>query len=255
MAEKKKIAIVTGASSGLGFEFIKHMAGSGKYDEIWAVARRSERLSALRSQFGNVIVPVTADLTTDSGMSAVTGRLTAESPDLIALVNNAGFGTIGDVAESDPMTQGRIVSLNCEALTVLTAFALKYMKKGAFVLNVCSIAAFAPNPRMATYCSTKAYVLSFTRALRFELKKQGINACAVCPGPMETEFLPVAGIEKGTSKTFDTLPRCNPDKVAKNGLRAAEKGRGVYTPRTFFKFYRFVAKVLPHGLVMHMSKT
>ncbi len=255
MADSKKIAIVTGASSGLGFEFVKHMAAGGKYDEIWVVARRSERLGALRSQFGNVIVPVAADLTTDSGINAVTGKLTAEKPDLRALVNNAGFGTIGDVSESDPMTLARILDLNCRALTELTAFALRYMSKGAFVLNVCSIAAFAPNPRMATYCSTKAYVLSFTRALRFELKKQGINACAVCPGPMETEFLPVAGIEKGTSKTFDTLPRCNPDKVAKKGLKAAEKGRGVYTPRAFFKFYRFVAKVLPHGLVMHMSKT
>ncbi|MBR5767155.1 MAG: SDR family NAD(P)-dependent oxidoreductase [Clostridia bacterium] len=255
MSEKKKIAIVTGASSGLGFEFIKHMAASGRYDEIWAVARRAERLSALRSQFGNVIVPVPADLTTDSGIGAVTGKLTAESPSLIALVNNAGFGTIGDIAESDPMTQGRIVNLNCQALTVLTTFALRYMSRGSFILNVCSIAAFAPNPRMATYCSTKAYVMSFTRALRFELKKQGINACAVCPGPMETEFLPVAGIKKGTSHTFDTLPRCNPDKVALKGLRAAEKGRGVYTPRAFFKFYRFVAKVLPHGIVMHMSKT
>ena len=129
------------------------------------------------------------------------------------------------------------------------------MCEGSFIVNTCSIASFAPNPRMTTYCSTKAYVLSFSRSLRFELKNKKINVCAVCPGPMDTEFLPIAGIEKGTSKTFDTLPRCNPDKVAEKGLNAASKGKGVYTPKAFFRFYRFVAKVLPHSIVMKMSKT
>ena len=97
--------------------------------------------------------------------------------------------------------------------------------------------------------------MSFSRALRFELKSRKINVLAVCPGPMDTEFLPVAGIGKGDSFTYDTLPRVNPKKLAKNTLKASKKGKGVYTELAFYKFYRFLAKVLPHSLVMHLCKT
>jgi short-subunit dehydrogenase len=129
------------------------------------------------------------------------------------------------------------------------------MKEKSEIINTCSIASFAPNARMAVYSSTKAYVMSFSRALRFELKPRKINVLAVCPGPMDTEFLPVAGIGKGDSFTFDTLPRVNPKKLAKNTLKASKKGKGVYTELAFYKFYRFLAKVLPHSLVMHLCKT
>ena len=170
------------------------------------------------------------------------------------LINNAGYGTLGDVYESDYMTQSGMVDLNCRALTALTAISLKHMQEGSFIINVCSIASFCPNARMTVYSSTKAYVKSFSRGLRFENKKRGINCLAVCPGPMETEFLSVGNI-KGNSKTFDTLPYCNPSKVAKNSLVYAEKGRAVYTPTAFYKFYRFLAKIVPTGIMMHLSKT
>jgi len=152
-------------------------------------------------------------------------------------------------------TQTRMIDLNNRAMTAVTSVALPFMTRGSFVINVCSIASFAPNPRMTVYSSTKAYVLSFSKSLRFELKKKGINVLALCPGPMDTEFLPAAGIAKGASHTFDTLPRVQPAMAAERSLRAAAKGRGIYTPRAFFKLYRLLAKLLPHGLVMHMSKT
>ena len=158
--------------------------------------------------------------------------------------------------------QAGMVDLNCRALTAVTTICLPYMKRRAgkekvssFILNTCSIASFAPNPRMTVYCSTKAYVLSFTKSLNFELRGTGINVCAVCPGPMATEFLDVAGISGGKSKTFETLPYCDPDKVAAGALKAASGGRNIYTPKAFYKFYRFLAKILPHSLVMKMSKT
>ena len=108
---------------------------------------------------------------------------------------------------------------------------------------------------MTVYCSTKAYVLSFSRSLRFELKDKGINVIAVCPGPMNTEFLANAGIEEGSSKAFDTLPYCDPEKVARVSLVKADAGKGIYTPHGFFKFYRVLAKILPHELVMYLSQT
>lgn len=106
---------------------------------------------------------------------------------------------------------------------------------------------------MTTYSATKAFVYAFSKGLRFELKSKKINCLAVCPCPMETEFLEAGNIP-GRSKTFDSLPRCNPTKVAKTSLKKAFAGRGIYTPKAFYKFYRFIAKALPHGFVMHMSK-
>jgi short-subunit dehydrogenase len=108
---------------------------------------------------------------------------------------------------------------------------------------------------MAVYSSTKAYVMSFSRALRSELKRRKINCIAVCPGPMDTEFLSLAGIEKGTSFTFDTLPRVNPEIMARKSLKASKKGKAVYTNRIFYKFYRLLAKILPTSLIMKLAGT
>ncbi len=252
-----KIAIVTGASSGLGEEYVRCLAeGYDEVEEIWVIARREDRLEALKKRFPQKkIYPIAMDLTLNESYATFRDMLESEKPEVKVLVNNAGFGTLGNFDEMEMFSQTRMVDLNNRAMTAMTSAVLPFMKKGSFVINVCSIASFAPNPRMTVYCSTKAYVLSFSKSLRFELKKKGINVLAVCPGPMDTEFLPAAGIEKGSSHTFDTLPRVNPAMAAERSLRHAAKGHGVYTPRLFFKFYRFLAKVLPHGIVMHMSKT
>ena len=251
-----KIAIVTGASSGLGTEFVKALVSEGpEVDAIWVIARRADRLAALAEAYPDkAIRPMPMDLTLTDSVEALRETLENEKPEVAVLINNAGFGTLGDFDASELFTQTRMVDLNVKAMTAVTSAALPYMKAGGYIVNVCSIAAFAPNPRMTVYCSTKAYVYSFSKSLRFELKKRGINVLALCPGPMDTEFLPVAGIEKGASHTFDTLPRVSPEKAAKAALKAAARGRGIYTPRLFFKLYRLLAKLLPHGLVMKMSK-
>ena len=252
-----KIAIVTGASSGLGQEYVRVIAE--KYtdiEEIWVIARRTDRLNALKEKYGDKkIFPVPLDLTKDESYKTLSDMLESEKPEVKILVNNAGYGTLGDFDTMDTDSQTGMIDLNNKALTAVTSVSLPYMAKGSFAVNVCSIASFAPNPRMTVYCSTKAYVLSFSKSLRFELKKRGINVLAVWPGPMDTDLLPAAGIEKGASHTFDTLPRVNPAMAAERSLKNAAKGRGIYTPRAFFKLYRFLAKILPHGIVMHMSKT
>ena len=126
------------------------------------------------------------------------------------------------------------------------------IKKGSAIINVCSIAAFVPTPRMTVYCSTKAYVFSFSKSLREETKKSGINVLAVCPAPMDTEFLAVAGIE-GKSPLFDKLPRVKPAEVAEKSLRKAFAGRAVYTNRILYKMYRVLGKLLPHNWLMGAS--
>lgn len=253
----KKISVITGASSGLGTELLRHAVRlHPEIDEFWIIARREEKLKKLASEYPDKkIIPFPLDLSDISSFEAYKSALESSGAELSLLINNAGCGTIGDLADMQYRTQTNMVDLNVRALTAMTTISLPFMKKGGVILNVCSIASFAPNPRMTVYCSTKAYVLSFTKSLRYELKNKGINVCAVCPGPMDTEFLPVAGIGKGVSKTFDTLPRCDVSKTACGALKAAYSGHTVYTPKLFYKFYRFICKILPHSLIMPMSKT
>lgn len=248
-------AIITGASSGVGEEFFNVVKNDPSIEEIWLIARRADKLEMLAKQTDKKVCVLPYDLTDNASFESIKTLLEEKTPDIRLLINNAGFGKLGNVYELDCESQTRMIALNNSALTAMCAICTKYMKKGSSIINVASIAAFAPNPRMAVYCSTKAYVLSFTKCIREELKPLGINALAVCPGPMATEFLDVAGISGGKSKTFETLPYCDPAKVAKGAVKYAKHGKGVYTPRAFYKFYRFLAKILPHSFVMKFSKT
>lgn len=251
------IAVITGASSGLGIEYLKHICEMYPFiQEYWIIARRKERLEKIVNTYPDrKIVPISLDLQDYDSYEKFDELLKKNKAEIKILVNNAGYGVLGDFHESDYIAQAGMVDLNCRALTALTGIALKYMKEGSFVVNVCSIASFCPNARMSVYSSTKAYVKSFSRGIRFENKKRGINILAVCPGPMDTEFLSVAGISGGNSKTFETLPYCNPSVVAKKSLIYAEKGKAIYTPTAFYKFYRVLAKLVPNSILMHFSKT
>lgn len=250
------IAVITGASAGLGKEFFCEIAKNYReIDEIWLIARRRDRMEALAALFPERKVEIfSLDLFDVSSFEKFSGILKERGANVKMLINNAGVGKLGNIADEPYTTQLPMIDLNCRALSAMASVVLPYMKRGSFILNVCSIAAFAPTPRMTVYSSTKAYVMSFSRSLRYELKDKGINVLAVCPGPMNTEFLDVADI-KGNSKTFKTLPYCDPESVARVSLCKAKAGRAVYTPTAFYKFYRVLAKLLPHGIVMHMSKT
>lgn len=250
------IAVITGASSGLGKEYVS--AVYEKYpslDEIWIIARRENLLWEIENSFNNKIRSIAMDITDDVCTNMYKNLLQETNANVKLLINNAGFGKLGNFDSLSTQDNANMIRLNCEALTVMTSVSLPFMKSGAEIINTCSIASFAPNTRMAVYSSTKAYVMSFSRALRSELKKRKINVLAVCPGPMDTEFLSVANIEKGVSKTFDTLPRVNAAEVAAKSLVASGAKRAVYTNLFFYKFYRVLAKILPHSLVMKMCGT
>lgn len=250
-----KIAIITGVTSGLGQEFLKNVySAHPELDSIWVIARRASRLEELSKKYDNIrAIPL--DLCETESIDKIKQLVAEEKPDIRVLINNAGFGELGNFYENDYCKQMSMIDLNNRALTAMCTICADYMSEGAYIINVASIASFAPTPRMAVYCSTKAYVKSFTRCIRYELKPKKINALTVCPGPMSTEFLDVAGISGGKSKTFEMLPYTDPAMVAKNAVKYAKAGRGVYTPRVLYKFYRLIAKLLPHNLVMNFSKT
>ena len=246
------IAIITGASSGLGVEFLKETVRMyPELDEIWLVARRLDKLIELAQSIKAVkCVPLSLDLTLDSAYAELENKLTESGANISILINNAGMGKLGNVIDMDAKSQTMMTDLNVRGFTAVTTVCLKHMSKGSQVINVCSIAAFAPNTRLLTYSSTKAYVLSFTKGLREELKPLGISCTCVCPGPMNTEFFEVANINPEDSKVYSTLPYSDPNAVALGTLKAAKKNRCVYTHLFLFKLFRLLAKVLPHNLVM-----
>ena len=251
-----KIAVITGASAGLGVEYAKAVDKKrNDIEEIWLIARRKDKLGEVAKSLSKPVRILSFDITDNQGVSDYVNLLESEKANVKLLINNAGFGKLGLFYEISKEDNAGMIRLNCEALTIMANVTLPFMSEGAEIINTCSIASFAPNARMAVYSSTKAFVMSFSRALRAELKSRKINCLAVCPGPMETEFLSLAGIEKGTSHTFDTLPRDNPRRVAENSLKASQKGKAVFTDHIFYKFYRVVAKILPTSLVMLMAKT
>ena len=250
-----KTAILTGASSGMGLEFARQLkVVFPEIESLWLIARRKDKLEEAAKELNGLHVEILPmDLCSLADLEKLGEKLREEKPDVALLINNAGCGYMGFTGEGDVAEHIRMTDLNVRALTVVTHMVLPYMSKGGRVLNSSSIASFCPNGRMNTYSASKAYVTSFTRCLAFELKGKGITATAICPGPMETEFLD-AGKIRGKSKDFDSLPRCNPQKTALLALKAARAGKVICTPTAFYKLYRVLAKVLPHALVVHLAK-
>ena len=250
------IAVITGASSGLGLEYVRAVYDMyPRLEQIWVIARRGERLEAVKTELGEKIVPVSFDITDSDAVENYVKQLKNQNANVKLLINNAGFGRLGNFDSLSTADNAGMVRLNCEALTVMSSATLPFMNEGGEIVNTCSIASFAPNTRMAVYSSTKAYVMSLSRAMREELKPRKINVLAVCPGPMDTEFLSVANITKGASRTFDTLPRVNAKVMAQKSLKASKKKKTVYTNLAFYKFYRLLAKLLPHSIVMKLCGT
>jgi len=251
-----KTAIITGASAGLGLEFVSQLEESfPEVDCVWLISRTAGKLEQAANLLKHAdakILPL--DLCSEADIDALEAELTREKPDVYLLINDAGCGNLGNIGDSSWRTETRIVDLNIRALTAVSAVCVPHMIAGGKIINISSIASFCANARMTVYSSTKAYVSCFTRGLAFELKGKGIGVTAVCPGPMKTEFLAVGKIT-GNSKTFETLPYCDPASVAKNSLKAAKAHKAVYTPRALYKVYRVLSGIVPHALLVKIAKT
>lgn len=250
-----RIAVITGASSGLGREYARQIANTfPEIEKIWLIARRADKLAEVSTECTRPGETIMLDLCNEKDLGALSRKLSQEAPEVSVLINCAGCGYLGNVDSTDPALLLRSVDLNIRALTAVTCAVLPYMKRGGRIINASSIASFCPNPRMTVYSATKSYVTDFTLGLRDELRERSINATAVCPGPMETEFLDVGNIT-GNSKMFKTLPYCHPKEVVYGSLKAAASGRAIYTPKAFYKFYRFLAKIIPHAVLVKMVRT
>ena len=244
-------ALVTGASSGIGRVFATALAARGH--DLVVVARSEDKLEELAASVSVDVEVIGADLATDAGTAQVEERLRSSDRPVDLLVNNAGFGTTGRFAELPVDEEDQEIRLNVLALTRLTSAALSGMVargRGA-VLNVASIAAFQPTPGTATYGATKAYVLSFTQALREELRGTGVKAVALCPGFTRTGFQERANFElKGLAARFSQTS----EEVVDAALVALEKDAGLCVPGWQNKLAAGATHVAPRRLLPRVAR-
>jgi len=213
-----KIAVITGASSGMGREFVLQACNEEQFDEVWAIARSEERLARLREECCCPVRPVSLDLTDPASMEIYEQMLNEEKPDVALLINASGFGKFAPIEEIGAMESANMIDLNCRALTVLTELTLPYMKKGSRIAQIASVAAYQPVPYIATYAATKAFVLSYTRSLGVELEKRGIRVMAVCPYWTDSSFFDRAQPRDKKYITKFTV-MLDPVKVVKKAIR------------------------------------
>ncbi|MBM6886215.1 SDR family NAD(P)-dependent oxidoreductase [Pseudoflavonifractor phocaeensis] len=243
------IAIVTGASSGLGRSFIRQLDRQGGLDEIWGVARRRERMEELAAQLSTPMRPLALDLTKTESVEPLRALLQETGADVRVLVNSAGFGKFGTYADMTLQETADMIDLNCRAAVALTAAAIPHMSRGARILEICSSAAFQPLPGFNVYAATKAFLLRYSRALRWEVAPRGIKVTAVCPGWIKTEFMQVARDTKN-GRTVRSYPfALRPETVARRALRDSQV-LAVTTCGLPALVQRVASKFLPHCFIM-----
>ena len=245
-----KIAIITGASSGMGREFVRQFSAYVSVDEVWAIARREDALKALQEICPVKVRPVVLDLCQNESFAALQTLLAQEKPDVKLLVNAAGFGKFGGFEKIPMAEELRMIDLNSKALVAVTRLVLPYMHPGSHVLQLDSLSAFQPVPYITTYGATKAFVLSYSRAMNAELKGTGIRMMAMNPGWVKTEFFNHA-METSTCDVqyFNRLYEA--DAVVKTGLRDLyHSSKDVSIHGLPVRNQVRLVKLLPHKLVM-----
>jgi short-subunit dehydrogenase len=254
MPDPAPVTLITGASAGIGAALANVFAGHGH--ALVLAARRAPQLKALADAIEergharpHVIV---IDLGQTDAAARIEDELRERGLEVKFLVNNAGFGLLGAAVDLDRAQQLAMIDLNVRVLTELSLrFVASISRHRGGILNVASVASFMPGPGMAVYHATKAYVLSFSEALHRELGGQGVRVTALCPGPVETEFMSRAGIPEGTFPNF--LSR-SAERVAQNGYDGLMRGRRVVVPGSANRVAAWLARLLPRRLVLWMLR-
>lgn len=248
--QNKNIVIITGASSGLGQEFAIQLDRMlHRTDEIWLIARRKERMEELSKVLKIPTKVIPMDVTNEKDMEHFRKKLEAENPVIRILINCAGFGLMGKFHEINIEEQLGMLRVNCEALTKMTWYCIPYMHKNTRIIQLASSAGFFPQKYFAIYAASKSYVLSFSRALREELKKKGIWVTTVCPGPVETEFFDVA--EKyGSTLAVKKLTMVSAQKVVRTALKDTANKRALSVCSLPIKAFHVITKIIPDALIL-----
>jgi len=252
-------ALITGASSGLGREFARQLAGRAR--SLVLVARREQRLSELRGKLTqhhpNLVVHIReTDLADLAQLKELVAWLEREKINVDLLINNAGLGDSGPFATSDPKRNEQMMLVNMVALTSLTRHLLPQMiaRKRGGILNVSSSAGFLPIPGFAVYAASKAYVTSFSEALRTELRGTGVSVCALCPGPVHTEFQEVAKRPGGQPDSGPEFVYVSVEQVVHDALAALDADRPLVIPGFAMKLAMFLVRITPMSILRWASR-
>ena len=246
----ERVTLITGASAGIGTELARVFASNGH--RVALVARRADRLKTLSGEItaagGAAPIVISCDLEQSDAGDKIAAALTAEGVEVEFVVNNAGFGLFGNAIEMDRVEQLGIIALNIRAVTDLSLrFSEQLIRHRGGILNVGSIAGFLPGPGMAVYYASKAYVLSFSEALRRELAPRGVRVTVLCPGPVPSEFQARAGFEPG----FDSaVLNVSASDVAQAGYRGLMANKRAVLPGFGIKIVPFLLRLFPRGFIL-----
>lgn len=247
--KNKTIAIITGASAGLGKEFVRILADRSELDEIWAVARNEQKLQALAEEYGKKVRTFSKDLSDRKQIEQFGEILQDADVSIQYLINNAGFARFCSYDDLSIEESLNMIDLNINGLVAMGLICIPYMKNGSHLINIASQASFQPLPYQNIYSSTKAFVRNYTRALNVELRDRGIVATAVCPGWMKTDLIDngLIGADKATSR-FRMM--VTPDVVAEKAIRDADRNKDISVYGLYVKTAHAFAKLLPQRLMM-----
>jgi short-subunit dehydrogenase len=248
-----KIAIVTGASSGLGYEMIRQLDGRTDIQEFWLIARRKERLEAIAGLIHTKVRIFTWDLSERGSIDELEKTLKTEKPLVKLLINAAGFGKIGNYSEISRQDCDRMIDLNCRAAVDITQAVIPYMKGGSHIMEVCSSSAYMPVPYLNVYAATKVFLLHYSRALRKELLPQGILVTAVCPYWIrDTEFIAKAQKSENSSYIRHFPMATWSRDVAAGAIRDTYYGHAVSTPGLFCTLQRIFSRFFATDALLEM---
>ena len=249
-----RIAIITGATSGLGAEYVSLIDAKNYVDEIWVIARRGKRLEELQEKCKTPVRPLCLDLTSSKSMEKLQNLLeeTAKNQNLqiALLINAAGFGKFGDTSTLSQSEINSMIALNCTALVEVTRICLPYMSRGSRILQFASSAAFQPLQGLSIYAASKSFVLSFTRSLRRECKGRGIYISAVCPIWVKTEFIKVARECKDGTSVKHPWPQISAKRVVKWSNFINKLNYPVICCSPFSFLMRLFGKIIPAPIMM-----
>lgn len=246
----KNIAIVTGASSGMGKEFAITVQDNVSVDEMWVIARRKERLEELQKEVNIPLKVIALDLSNDESFKKIGDLLKKEKPSIKLLINASGYGKFEKITSISNEDNMGMIDLNVKALTNMCLTCIPYMQRGSQIINFASVAAFQPVPYINVYAATKAYVLSFSRSLNVELKNENIKVLAVCPFWTKTEFFDRAVTENKVIKKYVAM--YNSKDVVKKAWKDYKKGKDISIYGFNANLQRIIGKLLPHRLIMSL---
>ena len=246
----KKIAVITGASSGMGRRFAETVTQWGSFDEVWCIARRADRLEELKASVPFPVKGISLDLTDRASFAAYAELLKEEQVEVGLLVNASGFGKFAAAMDTPLEVNLNMVDLNCQALMAMCQLTVPYMTAGSRIINIASVAADQPIPYINVYAATKAFVLRYSRALNRELKKRGVGVTAVCPFWTKTEFFgrAIDAEEEPVVKKYVAM--YEPDQIVFRAWRDAKRGKDVSRFGFKARTQSLLTKIVPHSIVM-----